>query len=76
MKIKVGEDIQKLLSETYDYVSDAVTTLDSARDKIAFLNLDFSSDEVGKLCADTKNLLKNLQAQKRRLLYVLDQVQS
>ena len=72
--INVGKDINNLLSEVQDYISDAITTLDSARDKIAFLDLDWQDPQVEKLSIDTKNLLKNLQAQKRRMIYLHTQV--
>jgi hypothetical protein len=75
-KIKVGEDVNESLQSVYDYLSDAVTQLDSARDKMAFLDLDHNDPNVQKLFYDTKAQLKALRTAKRRfLLYVVQGIE-
>jgi hypothetical protein len=75
-KVKVSEDINNLLSSVRDYISDAITQLDSARDKIAFLDLDFQDPAVEGLTINTKLLFANLQAQKRKIVRILNEVES
>ena len=73
-KIKVGEDINTLLGEVRDYISDAITQLDSANDKLFFLDLDFSDPEVNVLLRDVKTLLVSLRAQKRKASRIQNEV--
>jgi len=75
---KVGEDINNLISQARDYVSDAVTQLDSARDKIAFLDWPGEPQarkELEELIYTTDSLFKQLRAQKQRFNRLLNSVQ-
>lgn len=75
-KIKVGKDINNLLNETRDYISDALTQLESARDKIAFADLEWwNGPEVESLFVNTKLLAANLRAQKRKIIRILNEVE-
>lgn len=74
-RIKVGQDIDTLIQSAHDYTSDAIITLDSARDKMAFLDLDHTNEDVQNLFIATKNQLKVLQAVKRRLRCIMLDVQ-
>jgi hypothetical protein len=75
-RIKVDEDVHELLQSVYDYTSDAATQLDSARDKMAFLDFDHTDEAVQKLFHDTAIQLKALQSVKRRMLYLMQGIES
>jgi transposase len=74
-KIRVDEDIEELLQSVYDYISDAATQLDSARDKMAFLDVDHKDEGVQKFFYDTKKQLEALRLFKRRMLFIMQGIE-
>ena len=75
-KIKVGEDVNSLISNTRDYISDAITTLESASDKIAFLDLEYNDPAVQNLAYHVRLLLMKLRNTKRRSIRIINEVEA
>jgi hypothetical protein len=75
-KVTFSAEVQQLIGNVRDYTSDASIQLDSALDKIAFLDLNYSNCDVQELIHQCKVQLRDLKSIKRRLDFILAYVQA